>query len=113
MAGWVNFAVKCVLAVLAIYLAATFFYGADLKRMSDMMTNADGQLKRLDKQAQMLTALSTNQNPQMLYYMAQEDMGRKDIKAAVAKLSTAMQISEMTAQQCRAQLNQIMAQVKP
>ena len=110
---WMDFAVKSVIVVGAVYLAMVLVFMADFRRISDMLHTTDEQVKKLDKQTQFLTALYTITNPDVLYHLALEDESKGDVVSAARKLSMAAQLSEYHAQQYKLKLSQIVSQGRP
>ena len=108
--SWIDFAVRCVIVVVCVYLVMALFFMADYRRMSSVLDSTETQLKRLDKQSQFLAALETNSNPDVLYHMAMDAAAQGNMNAAVQKMAMAIQISEFNAQKYKLTLSQWMGQ---
>ena len=104
---WVDFAVKAVIVVVAVYLAMVLVFKADYRRTDQMLIDLKAQVASMEKQNQFLTAMSMNNNTDALYHMALEDEARGDVPSAAKKLAMALQLAEYNAQQYKIKLTQL------
>lgn len=107
MKTWLDFGVKAVIVVVAVYLAMVLVFKADYKRTDTLLSTLQGQVASMEKQNKFLTAISMNNNTDALYHMALEDEARGDVVAAAKKLSMALQLSEYNTQQYKIKLTQL------
>ncbi len=107
MKTWLDFGVKAVIVVVAVYLAMVLVFRADYRKTDAMLSTLKGQVASMEKQNQFLTAMSMNNNTDALYHMALEDEARGDVASAVKKLSMALQLSEYNTQQYKIKLSQL------
>lgn len=108
MKAWIDFGVKAVIVIVAVYLAMVLMFKADYRKTDNMLNTLKTQVDSMEKQNKFLTAMSMNNNTDALYHMALEDEARGDVPSAVKKLSMALQLSEYNTQQYKIKLSQLM-----